>query len=385
MISADYLFLMTDVECLYSTNPRKDPNAKPISVVHDISSLDADISSRGSALGTGGMSTKIVAARLATSAGVMTIITKSSKPGHVLDIVNYLEALKTQTVSQSAIQSDAASSFPPTIPAYFPEPPLHTRFLPFSSPIRDRSFWLLHGLAPHGTVYIDQGAYKALRNKAGLLPVGVVHVDGHFSQQEAVRLAVVRRSHHSTLQRMHIWNHRPSKSLSSDISEPLTPTGPSTPQEALASGGLSSYSATLDFGAAKMIEEQVLASNSTSGTTTPLQTPASSIYQAQPTAPSPFFAADPPPREVGRALVNYSSAEISRIKGFQSHEIVNVLGYAESEYVAFRENVSLLAANEAIENIEGDLNEARKMVEREEEAGLSKMGGRGIGTLGNFA
>jgi glutamate 5-kinase len=83
MVQADYLFLMTDVDCLYDKNPRSNPDAKAISVVEDIAELTADVNSAGSSLGTGGMSTKIVAARLATSAGVTTIITRSSKPGNI--------------------------------------------------------------------------------------------------------------------------------------------------------------------------------------------------------------------------------------------------------------------------------------------------------------
>lgn len=70
---------------------------------------------------------------------------------------------------------------------------MHTRFIASPSPIRDRYFWLLHGLAPHGTIFIDAGAHRALSNKAGLLPVGVVDVEGSFAQQEAVRLVVVER------------------------------------------------------------------------------------------------------------------------------------------------------------------------------------------------
>ena len=72
-------------------------------------------------------------------------------------------------------------------------PPLHTRFLPASEPIRDRHFWLLHTLTPHGTVYIDHGCHKALMNKAGLLPVGVIDVEGNFAQHEPVRIVVTNR------------------------------------------------------------------------------------------------------------------------------------------------------------------------------------------------
>jgi glutamate 5-kinase len=179
------LFLMTDVDCLYTANPRNDPNAEPIEVVSDISTLEADVSSAGSSLGTGGMSTKIVAAKLGTSAGVTTIITKSSKPGNVHDIVKYLQRMQDVSGSNGVSSDELAN---------IPSPPLHTRFLPSDTPIQSRTFWLLHGLTPHGTIYIDQGAYDALLlNKASLLPAGVLGVEGHFGQQEAVRLVVVDR------------------------------------------------------------------------------------------------------------------------------------------------------------------------------------------------
>ncbi|GAQ06925.1 probable glutamate 5-kinase [Aspergillus lentulus] len=256
MVKADYLFLMTDVDCLYTSNPRHNPDAKPIEVVSDISSLEADVSSAGSSLGTGGMGTKIVAARLATSAGVTTVITKSSKPGNVLEIVKYLQQSQrgipgqSSTVEATPLQSSSPLS-----------PPLHTRFLPSDTPIQSRSFWLLHGLKPHGSLYIDHGAYSALLNKASLLPAGVVGVDGQFGQQEAVRLVVVER--------------------------------------------LSPDSLNGDF-----------------------------LHHGQ------------EPKEVGRALVNYGSAEIARIKGHRSTHIQSLLGYADSEYVALRENISFFRSDD---------------------------------------
>ncbi|PNP53613.1 hypothetical protein THARTR1_05737 [Trichoderma harzianum] len=190
MIHADLLFLMTDVDCLYDKNPRSNPDAKPIEIVEDISALEADVSSAGSALGTGGMSTKIIAARLGTSAGVTTIITRSSNPGNILSIVRYLhQSQPSRSASSVSLNLIAASENIETRPA----PPLHTRFLPSTDPIRDRHFWLLHTPNPHGTLYIDEGAHKALLNKAGLLPVGVVDVEGNFAQQEVVRLIVVSR------------------------------------------------------------------------------------------------------------------------------------------------------------------------------------------------
>ena len=273
MVHADYLFLMTDVDCLYDKNPRTNPDAQAIEVVEDVASLEADVSSAGSALGTGGMSTKIVAARLATSAGVLTVIARSSNPGNIVGIVDYLQAQRQaqipKTPSLPGTPGEEASLSNSLSSIHFEslaKPPLHTRFLPDPLPIRDRSFWLLHGLAAHGTLYIDPGAHRALASKAGLLPAGIVDVEGHFAQHEAVRLVVVSRS-----------------------------------------------------------------------TSTAHETPA---------APENGFSGGAPvdvtlPMEVGRALVIYSASEIMRIKGLKSTEIEGVLGYADSEYVALRENVSL--------------------------------------------
>ena len=281
MVQADYLFLMTDVDCLYDKNPRTNPDAQPIEVVDDISSLVADVSSSGSNLGTGGMSTKIVAARLATSAGVTTVITRSSKPGNIVEIVDHVQASKQALSLASSFSTDptdtpplssSASSLQPEAAS---KPPLHTRFLPDPHPIRDRSFWLLHGLAAHGTIFIDDGAHRALVSKAGLLPVGIVKVEGTFSQQEAVRIVVLHGVRQNTTTAA-----RPNGFPAS------TRTG--TAEHDSEGGGI--------------IAEPV---------------------------------------EVGRALVNYSSVEIARIKGLQSTEIQSVLGYADSEYVALRENISL--------------------------------------------
>lgn len=256
MVGADYLFLMTDVDALYTSNPRTNPDAMPIEIVEDIDSLAADVSSSGSALGTGGMATKITAARLATSAGVTTIITKSSKPGNVKDIINYLHPPEPSTPPNGI----GAVGEKPVVVA-----PLHTRFIPNSVPIRNRAFWILHGLAPHGTVYIDRGAATALNNRAGLLPVGIVDVAGTFAQQEAVRLVIVDR-------------------------QPIGSLSPAPTEE---------------------------------------------------TTSRTYFTLLQKGEEIGRAVVNYSSEQIARIKGLRSKEIATVLGYADSEYVAYRENVSL--------------------------------------------
>ncbi|KAH8782873.1 Aspartate/glutamate/uridylate kinase [Diaporthe sp. PMI_573] len=206
MVHADLLFLMTDVDCLYDKNPRTHPDAQPIEVVEDIASIQADTSSAGSSLGTGGMSTKLVAARLATSAGVTTVITRASNPGNITKIAQHIQAIKSPGSNHSHANGDdhhhhhhadeplaQSRASIRSIELNWPDVPLHTRFLPSPSPYRDRSFWLLHGLQPHGDVYIDAGCYRALLDKAGLLPAGIVDVDGHFGQHESVRLLVVER------------------------------------------------------------------------------------------------------------------------------------------------------------------------------------------------
>jgi len=304
MVHADYLFLMTDVNCLYDKNPRTNPDAKPIQVIEDISQLQVDVSSRGSTLGTGGMSTKLVAAGLATSAGVTTVITASSQPGNIRNIVNYIELQKgikngrasTSTTSIASSPKTATSSqrnslvdpdqqhtsrSPPysaTSPSFEQTliPPLHTRFLPNQQAIRDRYFWLLHGLTPHGSLYIDKGAHTALVGKSGLFPVGVVDVEGSFAQQECVRVFVVQRL---------------ARARSSSYSLPTST------EHGIEKGDEKGYVWTEEFGEA----------------------------------------------EVGRAVVNYSSAEIKRIMGLKrSEQIRDVLGYADCEYIAFRHNIAFL-------------------------------------------
>ena len=135
---------MTDVDCLYTQHPQKSPNAEPIKVVSDISALVADISTSGSSLGTGGMSTKIAAARLSTSAGVTTIIMKSSKPSNVIELMRSLEEArnghppvfepgkkKNNMSHLISLEDDShiSSSFLP----------LHTRFLP--STVQSYASW----------------------------------------------------------------------------------------------------------------------------------------------------------------------------------------------------------------------------------------------------
>ena len=78
LCEAQWLFLLTDVDGLYTSNPNTDPNAKRIEVVENINELDVDVGGAGSSVGTGGMVTKLTAARIACAAGCKTIVCLSS-------------------------------------------------------------------------------------------------------------------------------------------------------------------------------------------------------------------------------------------------------------------------------------------------------------------
>jgi len=175
MVHADYLFLLTDVDGLYTSNPRKDPNAKQIEVVHSIAAIRKVVSTTtlGSSLGTGGMETKLIAAEIATAAGVTTVITSSKHPENIFDIIEY------------DMKSEGTLTRPP-----------HTIFTAAPEPLRDLKSWTSHTLNPSGSVIIDAGAHHVLskRESGGrLLAAGVIGVIGAFAAQQAVRIVVRRR------------------------------------------------------------------------------------------------------------------------------------------------------------------------------------------------
>lgn len=273
MINADYLFLLTDVDCLYTDNPRVDPEAKPILVVDNIAKLRVDVSTPGSNVGTGGMTTKLIAAELATSAGVTTIICKSSVPGNIHAIVKYIQGHDsprlgpvddvTENISKLDLENNENVQKEIYESLVSENVPLFTRFLPKRHPIKDREFWILHGLTAHGKIYIDRGAYRAITrsNKAGLLPVGIIKCEGHFHTNECVELYAAKR------------------------------------------------------------------------------------LDSNPEEMDPDFE----PILIGRALINYSDTEIDRIKGIQSCEIEALLGYADSEYVAYRDSMAFYKGKRAHE------------------------------------
>lgn len=153
------------------------------------------VASSGSSLGTGGMVTKLIAAELATAAGVTTVIARGSTPQNIFQIISQ----PIQHIGSASPKQDSTATMTTTATAVtnalgaatIASLPLHTRFLAKDNPMVDRKWWILHGLHAAGTIYIDQGAYKAITNasqKSSLFAAGIVDCKGTFVAQQSVRV-----------------------------------------------------------------------------------------------------------------------------------------------------------------------------------------------------
>ena len=156
MVSADTLVLLSDIDGLYDRDPRTHENARFIPVVRTVGpEIEAMAGHSGSAHGSGGMVTKIAAARIATAAGCRMAIAA----GHVL-------------APLKAIESGARCTW----------------FLPDSSPRTARKRWIAGALRPLGALTVDAGALQALAAGKSLLPAGITRVDGVFLRGDAVQV-----------------------------------------------------------------------------------------------------------------------------------------------------------------------------------------------------
>ena len=156
MIGADLLVLLSDVDGLYTADPRNDPAAEHISLVQEMTeAIDAMAGGANSSagVGTGGMATKLMAARIAAGAGCATLITLGSRPSPL-----------------AAVEDGARATL---IEAH-------------TSPAAAYKAWIAGSLAPQGVLVVDAGAGAALRLGKSLLPAGVRGVEGRFGKGDAV-------------------------------------------------------------------------------------------------------------------------------------------------------------------------------------------------------
>ena len=158
LIGADFLVLVTDVDGFYTGDPRRDPSAR---LVHEVEEITPEIlaaaGGTGSAAGSGGMQSKIEAARIATSSGCAMALIAGEPSGLLTKLLQGAE--------------------------------IGTVFLPKTRVLQARDQWIAFAQVPVGALVIDGGAVNALR-RAGksLLPSGVVEVKGEFGPGDLVRV-----------------------------------------------------------------------------------------------------------------------------------------------------------------------------------------------------
>jgi glutamate 5-kinase len=154
MMGGDRLVLLSDVDGLYTANPAGDPSATHVAEVAAITpEIEAMAGGSVSGLGRGGMTSKLIAAKIAMGAGCDVILARG-------DALNPL----------SAIASGSR----------------HTRFKASVSPAAARKRWIAGVLRPEGALIIDDGAARALKDGKSLLPAGIRQIDGRFERGDAV-------------------------------------------------------------------------------------------------------------------------------------------------------------------------------------------------------
>jgi len=154
MVSADCVLLLSDIDGLYTADPNKDPSARFIPLVREITpDIEAMAGDSASEVGRGGMATKIIAARIAVAAGCHFCIAAGA-PRHPV-----------RRIEQGG---------------------RCTWFRPAATTVAARKQWIAGTLRPAGELRIDEGAVRALRSGKSLLPAGVTATSGRFERGDTV-------------------------------------------------------------------------------------------------------------------------------------------------------------------------------------------------------
>jgi glutamate 5-kinase len=160
LVDADVLVLLTDAPGLLTADPRLDPSASLIEEIVEVDdALEAMAGGAGSVRGSGGMASKIAAAKIAAWSGVRAVIASAERPG----------------VLAAAVDA---------------EPGVGTIVLPRDKRLPARKLWIAFAVVSSGTIVVDDGARRALSGGGrSLLPAGVVKVEGSFDAGAAVEVA----------------------------------------------------------------------------------------------------------------------------------------------------------------------------------------------------
>ena len=159
LVDADLLLIASDVDGLYSAHPQLDPSAHPVEAVTAITPAILAMAGDSGALGTGGMRTKLEAAKKAANAGIATVLFNGSA------------AATVGLLAQGAFRG--------------------TRFDAPESRLAARKYWLRHAPGSGGAIHVDAGAARALIGGKSLLPGGIVGVDGDFARGDLVEIVRV--------------------------------------------------------------------------------------------------------------------------------------------------------------------------------------------------
>ncbi|CAE8583439.1 unnamed protein product, partial [Polarella glacialis] len=168
-LEADGLFLFTDVDNLFTANPRVDPDAKPLRLVREPWALEVDTRAEGSGMGTGGMATKILAARTASASGIPCCMIHGAEPKRSLGFLDFAPPGEGEQ-----------DRLPATLGTYF-------MAMDVSQTVGDTRRWIL-SLPTPGELVVDDGAARALGAKNSLLPAGVLKFQGVWKENEAVKI-----------------------------------------------------------------------------------------------------------------------------------------------------------------------------------------------------
>lgn len=158
LVDADVLIILSDIEGVYTANPQSNPTATLILEIKDITpQIEALAGGAGSKLGTGGMFTKIQAAKIAVNSGVTMVIASGNRDGIVRDVLNGRE-----------------------LGTVFPAKEYH---------LKVRKSWLAFGTRIDGGILVDEGCERAmLEDGSSLLAAGIVAVEGTFDKGNTVRV-----------------------------------------------------------------------------------------------------------------------------------------------------------------------------------------------------